>query len=829
LIEGDQKLNGIVAAVYKSPKEKINDFIEILDDFVSEFCDPVRRLTIVGDINLNTLRMTKNIRKYYQLLNEYDLEQIVDAPTRMKGMSISTIDHVVTNKKDVVVEILKNSPTDHFMLQVKFRNPMRRKFSNEKVWIKSWRNYSASEANEIIDNSVWINFRCPSCDFANLESNLKLVLSKLVKNVCIKPSKVHFTNELFRLKQDIKLAYDKFTITHDNEDEKVYNSLMRSFKNELKKVKNNGIRNELVRNRRNSKKLWEILNRMYRQKVVLPNQIVHNDVLVEGNNDIAECLNNFFISSVNEIVNAIGSSWRNDYNDAIPRCNNILDFDVPVTMKEIKNIIFELKNKTYDDGINGKMLCDLVTNNNFMKCITNLANDCLRKSMLPNALKISIVTPKAKAKVLKEPQSFRPVNNLPVIEKIIERIVFNRLLMHVSDNNLLDESQFGFRRNHSTETAVLDVVYRIIRAFEGGKCLILLSLVFKRAFETVDRNGLCKKMNIYGCSERIVAWLQNYLANRTQAVKYNGVLSGSRPVTNGLPQGSKLSNLLFILFVNDLTKHLDGVTVTMFADDTLLMISCDRTEEGVKILNDNLVIVADWMKYNLMALNVEKCCATIINATCEAGCIGINFCNQPIKIVKSFKYLGITIDNELNLECHFETLLSKLNRNIGLLRRLASKMDFNSRKLFFKSVLLPSIDYCSSYLMLLDDVRIERIQKVVNKAMRCVLACDSLMPIDEMCSQIGVSKIKKRIQMNSLLLINKLIARGEPHRVKKRFILNCDARKRQLRNDLKFKLPLWKCAVSRRSIFYAGAKMYNEIEIDEKYSFKMNCRKFLNS
>jgi hypothetical protein len=780
-------------------------------------------------VNLNILRKSKNTTKYNQLLKEYDLQQLINVPTRIKGVSMTTIDHVVTNRNDIGVEILKNSPTDHFMIQMKFGNATSINARREKVWIKSWREYSKAEANRIIDERIWINFRCPTCDFANLKLNLDVVLSKLVKNVCVRPSQVRFDNELYQLKKDVKMAFERASFTQNGEDERAYFELMQLFKIELKRAKNNKMRDNLIRNKNDSKKLWASLSKLYRQNDALPKQIMHDDDIIDGDREIAECLNSFFIYSIDEIVRSICQPGRNDYNDLIPRCNNVMEFNEPVTMREVKNIIIELKKKSFDDGINGKLLCDLLTNSAFMKCMTNVVNDSLQKSVMPRALKRSVVTPKAKARVLSEPKSFRPVNNLPVIEKIIERVVFNRLLSHVTVNELLSECQYGFRQSHSTESAVLDITHRIIEAFEDGKCLILVSLDFRRAFETVNRNVLCEKMKIYGCSERVVAWFKDYLADREQVVKYNGEYSLPRTVVNGLPQGSKLSNLLFILFVNDIEKQLKGADVTMFADDTLLVVECEKVEEGIAIMNQNLSMVDDWMRFNSMAMNIEKCTAMVVNASSDAACNGINFCDMPIKIVKSLRYLGVIIDNEINLQSHFEIVMSKINKNVGLLRRLAQKMDFNSRKIFFKSIILPSIDYCSSFLMLMDETKLDRIQKAVNKAMRCVLMCGPLTPIDEMCAQIGVGRVKKRVQLNSLLFINKIIVKGVPLRMKRKFVLNREARQRQLRNDSKIKLPLWKCAVSRRSIFYEGARMYNEVEIVDGCSFKMNCINYLNS
>jgi retron-type reverse transcriptase len=570
------------------------------------------------------------------------------------------------------------------------------------------------------------------------------------------------------------------------------------------------------------------INKLYKKKDLLPQQITYNDELVVCNDMIANCLNEFFVSSITTIVNTISSPIHSNYNDRIERCAELMEFELPISMKNIKCVIHELRNKTFDDNVNGKVFRDLISNRNFMKCIANIVNDSLSKAIMPRNLKRSIVKPKPKTNIVISPESFRPINNLPLAEKVIERIVFNQLLCHITENNLLNECQYGFRKDHSTEAAVQDVVFDIINSFETRKCLILVSLDFRRAFETIDQHGQCEKLQIYGCSRHVVNWFRSYLNEREQIVNYNDSYSCSRKVSNGLPQGSKISNLLFIIFVNDISKHLKNVKVIMFADDTLLLIECENPDSGIEKLNDDLKIVSDWMKFNTMAMNIDKCCAMVVNASSDSD-KDIIFDDSPIAKVNAIKYLGVFIDNELNMNCHYEMLLSKLNRNVGLLRRLSSKLDENSRRIFFKSIVLPVVDYCSSYLMLMDDVKLDRIQKVVNKAMRCVLSCDPLTPIDEMCRRIGIAKIKSRINLNSLLFVNKILLKGVPLRLRNKFVLNSEVRQRQLRNDSKFKLPLWICAVSRRSIYYATINMLNQIVIDDKQSFKMNCINFLKS
>jgi hypothetical protein len=374
----------------------------------------------------------------------------------------------------------------------------------------------------------------------------------------------------------------------------------------------------------------------------------------------------------------------------------------------------------------------------------------------------------------------------------------------------------------------LDVVSVIIDAHENGDCIIFLSLDFRRAFETVLRTGLCRKLSMYGLHDSVLNWFVNYLNNRKQVINFNGNMSNETDVEFGLPQGSKLASLLFILFINDLPLHLNNARVTVYADDTVILVQAKELNVALEIANRNLEIIKDWLQFNSMMMNVDKCNAMIFNAVVTDN-DKLLFDGSEIKQVRAVKYLGVYLDDQLNLSCHFEFLIGKLNQKIALLRRLSPKLDDCSRRMFFNSLIMPHIDYCSSYLLLMDEAKFKRIQKVINKAMRVVMRCDNLVGADELCASLGVLKVRERVELNSLKLFNKLLLRGEPSRLFTRCVRNCDVRQRSLRNDSKYRLPLWKSNVSRRSFFYHTVDVFNRIKFIDEMSFIENCMKYLKS
>jgi hypothetical protein len=463
-----------------------------------------------------------------------------------------------------------------------------------------------------------------------------------------------------------------------------------------------------------------------------------------------------------------------------------------------------------------------------MLLLLRVINDSILTSIVPKILKKSCVTPKSKVRNPKYPEHFRPINNTPVIEKILEAVVHSQMIDHINRNNILSPMQFGFRKGYSTEMAVQVLIHDMIEAIENHKSLVLVALDLRRAFETVDRRELCAKLRFYGFGEDVIEWLSSFLSDRSQVVRIDDAVSYELEVPVGLPQGSKLANLLFLIFINDLPLQLQNVKIIMFADDALLYTTADDTNEAVCTINENLTTVADWLKQNSMSLNYEKCNAMIVNASSSTN-NKIMIDTSEIKIVKAIKYLGVYIDNELKLDCHFEKLICLLRQKVGILHRTSHKLDRHSREIYLKSIILPVIDYNSSLLLLLDSSRILRIQRLINRALRVVLKLDRMSNVAQMHEKIKILTVTQRIQLNAMVLVNKIITRGEPLLIREKFVRNFETRQRSLRNDNDIKLPPWISRISKRSMYYSTVEKLNKIKLDEKKSFKLNCIEYLKS
>lgn len=313
-----------------------------------------------------------------------------------------------------------------------------------------------------------------------------------------------------------------------------------------------------------------------------------------------------------------------------------------------------------------------------------------------------------------------------------------------------------------------------------------------------------------------------------QQTKIKGKISEKFFITHGLPQGSKLSNLLFILYINDLPIHIPNVKVNLYADDSLIYSYGDSLQDVVNTINSALSIVGDWLKFNSMALNIQKCNAMFLNTKED---LSIMMDEKPIEIAKCVKYLGIWIDNSLSFNIHVEKLKAKINQRVGLLRRLSDKMTRRSKEIFLKSLILPLYDYCSSLLMTIDDFRLNDIQKCINIAYRTVLCKPKDTSIKLMLEQLKVLPVSDRIKLNMTRLIHSTVIRKLPVLLSEKLISRSDARQRNLRTNSEICLPRWNTLRFRRSMFYEGVKLFNECKklYDDNNLFLFNCKNYIKS
>lgn len=314
-------------------------------------------------------------------------------------------------------------------------------------------------------------------------------------------------------------------------------------------------------------------------------------------------------------------------------------------------------------------------------------------------------------------------------------------------------------------------------------------------------------------------------------MKFNGEYSSEIEVNFGLPQGSKLANLLFILFINDLPLNLINCKINMFADDCMIYASAENNESSISILNEELMIVDDWLKFNKMSLNVKKCSSMTFNK-CSNVKSEVKINGKIIKRESSVKYLGVYIDEKLNFECHCVKVIAKINKRLSLLRRINHKMTLDSKITFFKSIILPVIDYCSSIFLQFSETNLKSIQRVLNKALRVVLNLPRDSNVDEMHKRLNIFKLSQRIHFNAIKLINTTITRGTPHTFSTKFKKRSEVREKTLRSDNNIDVMPWKDKFSQRSIFVNSVNNLNNLmtnHFDDKKTFLANLKAFVKT
>ena len=234
-------------------------------------------------------------------------------------------------------------------------------------------------------------------------------------------------------------------------------------------------------------------------------------------------------------------------------------------------------------------------------------NLSIEKGFFPDDLKTARISPIYKGEDSSDVSNYRPTSVLPCFSKILERIMYNRLYKYLIENNILYSKQFGFQNGHSTDHAVVQLVDQIIESFENNKYTLGVFIDLSKAFDTVDHSILLKKLELYGITDRNHGWLKSYLSNRRQFVQINEKEKTSlETISCGVPQGSILGPLLFLLYVNDLKNASNILDPIMFADDTNLFFTHKDIRYLFQIVNQELENINQWFISNKLSLNIKK-------------------------------------------------------------------------------------------------------------------------------------------------------------------------------------------------------------------------------
>ena len=382
--------------------------------------------------------------------------------------------------------------------------------------------------------------------------------------------------------------------------------------------------------------------------------------------------------------------------------------------------------------------------------LTHLINISLIQGKYPNLLKLANICPIYKKDDIDKCSNYRPISLLSNIGKIFEKVMYARLSNFLEECEILYEKQFGFRKHYSTNHALVSIVEHIKQNLDNNKFTCGVFVDLEKAFDTVNHEILIKKLEYYGIKGAYNSWLSSYLSNRWQYVTLGNTKSQNRKVSCGVPQGSVLGPLLFLIYINDMNKALKNCITHHFADDTNLLCSKRNLKELRKTMNEELSLLFEWLCANRLSLNVSKTEFIVFrpNRKTINQTFTLKLNQKTIRESTKIKYLGVLLDNKLSWSLHITELCKKISRAIGMLFKMKSLCPTATLKSIYYSLFHSHLSYGISVWGTAKTSLSHKIFLLQKRAVRVIAKADFLAHTDPIFQELNILKCSDQYLVN---------------------------------------------------------------------------------
>ena len=520
-------------------------------------------------------------------------------------------------------------------------------------------------------------------------------------------------------------AERKFKKTKSEKDREVFKEAKKKLNSIITQSRNKFFNDKFGLHKNDIRSTYKIINQLLNKtnKTIFPD---HNDESLLANKfaffyreKIEKIRNNFMGNS-----NCSSSPFQTQYK----RVYNPLAVLQPVTSDEVLSIINGLVNK---QSILDIIPCCLLKKlaHELVPTLVNIINASFRLGKFPSQLKEGTVTPVLKATNLENNllNNYRPVTNLPLFSKVVEKCGLERLVSHLELNNLYPKYQSAYRANHSCETALMKVVDDVLAELNPDTYVMLTFLDFSAAFDTVDHKLLIHKLkDNFGITDNALSWFKSYLTGRSYKIKINGTLSNSQSLKFGVPQGSILGPILYTLYVKEIEEIAQNhhVKVHVYADDVLLYVPCTSSSNiNITRLQDCLQVVQQWANVNFLKLNKKKTQLLCISSKkySHSKPSHLDIMGEMIKVDSSAKYLGFWLDEHLDFSKQINNVCSQGYWALRNLWKISSKViDIEIRTQLVHSCILSKLNFCNGLYISLQKKEIFKLDKLLKAGVRFI-------------------------------------------------------------------------------------------------------------
>ena len=824
----------IVSFYYRPPRNTIPQ----TDKFISEIGKSIDSATLInntgiiilGDFNCKHTDWFQQGgsdncgEKFNNLIKEKGFTQLIDSPTHFGPYGLSLIDLLVTNipaKFTLHGSGLPLDPRcDHASIIGQLPTSLNTPSSYTRtMWY--YKQINPEEFRDIMSSIPWTVFQDieqlfndPNEVYYCWQELFTSAIKDSIPNRTVKifpGNKPWYRKEHHLIRKKVKRLFKIAVQTKKTLDWNRYKAARNIYKDRCESAK------LLYKNRQTSilssntapPKLWwkatkDILGRT---SVNFIPPLISNNQVYSTDAEKAEVFATYF-SSIFQVE---------DPNDDVPimHDDNSEEFlsDIVCTPNDIAKIINRLPpdKAPGPDQITAKMLklsCEYIS-----ESLSNVINISFRSGVLPDILKLSNVCPLFKQGDKHDPKNYRGISLLSLVSKIFERVVFNALYEFLDNKGFFAQYQSGFRKGDSTVYQLIDICNTIYKSYDRKEEVIGIFLDISKAFDKVWHKGLIFKLERAGVRGNLLKWLKSYLTNRKMRVIIEGQESEWKPVEAGVPQGSILGPLLFLIYINDIGENIES-DIRLFADDTNLLNVIKNLNESIETINRDLTKITGWAQQWKITMNPTKSkCVLFSNRLYPSRINGITMLGSPIPIVSEVKHLGIILDSKLTWNKHVDHMIKKANKALAPINLLKFQLPSRCLLTYYKAFIRPILEYASSVWGGCSINSTNRLEHVQYTAMLSISGAVKSTSRQNLQLFLGLPSLEDRRKCDHLTILYKIKSNLTPAYLTSTLNDYRPLPRANRRDEFKLTVPMIKLTIASRNFFYRIIRVWNSLPL----------------
>ena len=814
----DTKINQetlLVGCFYRAPDTRVG-YWTLIDESIRKAGNTPHKLVILGDFNadIGGQIISPHLTR---IMNLNNLLQLINEPTRITDNTAKKTDLIFTTCPNLVRNsgVLPSVKSDHCCVFVELKCKKETNSSFKRT-IYNYDKLDIEKFKDMLTNVDWheIIFNGGLDEAAETFTSILMNSAKQCmpsKRVKIKENDAPWMNEEIR-----KLMVKKLYIhtLAKRLDSLWCWDLFKTLRNKLttliRKRKDDYFTDMQERiNKPNcfgTKDWWKLLDRFSSRKGISESSIPpieYNNEIFYSNLKKAEIFNNYFLSQ----------SQLNNADDIVPTipANETIVPDLIVTSTMVNTVIsnLELNKAAGPDGVHNKILKSVV--DIISGPLAVLFNRSIEETTFPAIWKKANVTPIYKKGEKHLCKNYRPISLLSCIGKVMERCVHKHIFKFLTDNSILTISQSGFIPKDSTSFQLLTMYDDFCKALDNQSITQAIFFDISKAFDRVWHLGLIRKLYSAGIRGPLLDWLRNYLTNRQQAVVIKGDMSTYKTVPAGVPQGSVLGPLLFLIYINDIVEGIES-NIKLFADDTSIYFCFDDVERRTNTLNSDMKKINDWAKKWKVDFNPAKTELITITNKRNPETRPLIFGDTTLESKPEHKHLGVILQNNCKWDKHINFIVTKARLQVACLRSYKYKLSRKTLEIMYKSFILPHFDYADTVWDNCSTLLSDELEKINLDAIRTILGAVRGTSHQKLYDESGILPLIERRRRHKLTLFFKMTKKLTPT-----YLNNClpplmsEINPYHRRNPLDRLIPRPRLELYKQSFFPSTTILWNSL------------------